>query len=380
MKLDRALSQIRPNERQRKKIYGDILDKLSEEASDVKKETRFFMKKRKLFMSAALCAIILIGGLTVSAAGFGWGHKLFGGTAAIIESNMDNYKLKVGNVKIENAEGVPYKFTLGDVISDGYCIYANILIEDIEVEDPDAYKRDVIYSNQFDYFEASPVNNYNKKFRYSTWKILDTSENTVNSAILVHYNKKIENGDVFEFRLEDNNRRLDYTNHIDAAENDRALLANLSFEIKSDVKDLKKSFVVNQTTIFRDRWPWSPDWGGEAPDEDKLTKLEMYVQTIGISPFGFEVKGTVDSSQPTQSNALCSWGNIWLIYKNGDKISVIPKGSHMENNGDYYDVGCYGNFSVSRRGVYSMDVQNLDELKAIEFDGFTVPIDDEEEE
>ena len=376
MKLKKALSQIKPTEEQRERIYGGILDrldKLPEKPSE--KETKFIMQKRKIIMSAVACAVVLICGLTVSAANFGWVHKLFGSTSSLVESNMEDYKLKVGNVKIENAEGVPYKFTLGDVISDGYSLYINVLIENIEVENPDAYKQDIIYSNQFDYFEACSVNNTNLNKRYTIWKILDTTENTVNSAILSHFGKKIEKGDVFEFRLENNGKRLELTNHIDSAENDRALLANLSFQIESEVKDLKKSFEVNQTAIFKDRWPWSPDWGEESPNEDKLTKLEMFVETVGISPVGLEVKGTVDSSQSTQNNVWGSWGNIWLIYKNGEKVCVTPQGSQLENNGDYYDVVCYGNFSESRRGVYHMYVQDLNEIEAIEFDGFTVPLD-----
>lgn len=377
MRLKRALSQIKPNEGQREKIYSDILDKLErplEETSGAGKETRFVMKKRNIIMSAAACAVVLIGGLTVTAANFGWGHKLFGNTSSLVESNMDDYKLKVGDVKIENAEGVPYKFTLGDVISDGYSLYINLIVENIEVEEPDAYKNDVIYSNQFDYFEASPVNGYEHRMRDSMWKILDATENTVNSAIITRFGKKIEKGDVFEFELRDDGRRLDLLNHIDSAENARALLATLSFEVKNDVKDLRKSFNVNQIAIFKDRWPWSPDWGGEAPNEDKLTKLEMYVETVDISPLGFEANGTMDFSQTTNSNAFASWGNVWLIYKNGDRVSVTPNGAHYENKGDCYEVLFYGDFSSSKGGVYKKAVIDLNEIEAIEFDGFTVPL------
>ena len=332
------------------------------------------LPKMKMSVPAAVCILILICGITVSAANFGWGHKLFGNTASLVESNMDDYKLKVSNVKIENAEGVPYNFTIGDVISDGYSLYINLMVENIEVEEPDIYKNDIIYSNQFDYFEASPVNGYEHGMRDSMWKILDAAENTVNSAIITRFGKKIEKGDVFEFELRDDGRRLDLLNHIDSAENARALLATLSFEVKNDVKDLKKDLNVNQTAIFKDRWPWDPDWGGEAPNEDKLTKLEMYVETVGISPFGIEVKGTIDSSQPTNSNALASWGNIWLIYKNGDRVSVTPNGAQLENKGDYYEAICYGDFSASKRGVYKKYVIDLNEIEAIEFDGVTVPL------
>lgn len=78
MRLKRALSQIRPTEERKEKIYGDILDKLerldvldklSEEPSENKKETRFVMKKRKIFTPAiaALAAVVVVGGTVYAA-------------------------------------------------------------------------------------------------------------------------------------------------------------------------------------------------------------------------------------------------------------------------------------------------------------------------
>lgn len=75
MRLKRALSQIRPTEERKEKIYGDILerldvlDKLSEELSENKKETRFVMKKRKIFTPAiaALAVVIVVGGTVYAA-------------------------------------------------------------------------------------------------------------------------------------------------------------------------------------------------------------------------------------------------------------------------------------------------------------------------
>ena len=69
MRLKRALSQIKPSEGQREKIYGDILDKLSEETPEEEKETRVVMKKRKILtsMAAALAAVVIVGGTVYAA-------------------------------------------------------------------------------------------------------------------------------------------------------------------------------------------------------------------------------------------------------------------------------------------------------------------------
>ena len=69
MRLKRALSQIRPTEKQREKIYGDILKKLSEDQPEKEKETKFVMKKRKMITSvaAAAAAVVIVGGTVYAA-------------------------------------------------------------------------------------------------------------------------------------------------------------------------------------------------------------------------------------------------------------------------------------------------------------------------
>ena len=69
MKLKGALSQIRPTEEQREKIYGDILNKLSERPPEKKKETNIVMKKRKIITSvaAAAAAVAIAGGAVYAA-------------------------------------------------------------------------------------------------------------------------------------------------------------------------------------------------------------------------------------------------------------------------------------------------------------------------
>lgn len=64
MELKRALSQIKPTEEQKEKIYGDILEKLSERLPEKEKETNIVMKKRKIVTSvaAAAAAVAVAGG------------------------------------------------------------------------------------------------------------------------------------------------------------------------------------------------------------------------------------------------------------------------------------------------------------------------------
>lgn len=67
MELKKALSQIKPTEKQKEKIYGDILDKLdrlSEKPPEKEKETNIIMKKRKIITSvaAAAAAVAVAGG------------------------------------------------------------------------------------------------------------------------------------------------------------------------------------------------------------------------------------------------------------------------------------------------------------------------------
>lgn len=66
MKLTKALSQIKPTEEQREKIYGDILDRFGRlpEVPPEKKETNIIMKKKKLITSiaAAAAAAAVVGG------------------------------------------------------------------------------------------------------------------------------------------------------------------------------------------------------------------------------------------------------------------------------------------------------------------------------
>lgn len=91
MKLKEALSQIKPTNEQSEKIYGDILDKLSEVSPETKKETNVIMKKRKAIMSviAAAAAIAVAGGSVYAVSPDVWEavKNLFG----INKSSVNDY-------------------------------------------------------------------------------------------------------------------------------------------------------------------------------------------------------------------------------------------------------------------------------------------------
>lgn len=368
MRLKRALSQIRPTGNQREKIYGDILDKLEklpEETPEKEKETRFIMKKGKIIISAAACALVLICGITVSAANFGWGHKLFGSTASIVERNIDDYSVEIGNVQIENAEGVPYNFTVGDVISDGESIYFNLLVEGMKIE-PN-------WSGDWGQAgNAAPINMNGNGLRLGAWYELGMDGNTANTAVFVNYTNEIKKGDVLEFELRENNNVVTDENG-DVLSISTPLLATLSFEIQSEVNNAKKTINVNHTAVFKDR-P-EPSFAEIEPyDEDKLTAVEMYIETISVSPLNFVIKGTADLSQPvTSSNFAHGWGNVWFILKNGERVCFQPDYMGSDSSTGEYVISMLANFSP-RHGLL-----DLDEIEAIEFDGVTVPFNTEAE-
>lgn len=361
MRLKRALSQIKPNEGQKEKIYGDIwdrLDRLSEETSVPEKETRFVMKKRKIFTTAAVCALVLACGLTVSAANFGWGHKLFGSTAAVVERDLDDYSVEIGNVQVENAEGVPYNFTVGDVISDGESLYFNLLVEGMTIE-PDwaGY-----WGNAG---TVSPINTNGKRLRTTCWYELGMDGDTANTAVFINYTNEIKKGDVLEFEFKESNIVTDENGAVLSMSS--PLLAALSFEIQSEVNSARKTINVNHTAIFKNR-P-EPSFAEIEPyDENKLSAVEIYVETISVSPLNYIIKGTADLSQSVESsNFAHGWGNVWFILKNGERVCFQPDYMGSDSATGEYVISMLANFSP-RHGLL-----DLNEVEAIEFDGFTVP-------
>lgn len=362
MRLKRALSQIRPTGDQREKIYGDILDKLEKLSEEQPEKERFVMKRRKILTSMAACALILIGGITASAASFGWGHRLFGSTAAVIEKNIDDYSVKIGNVQVENAEGVPYNFTVGGVISDGESIYFNLLVEGMTIEPNFAGEWGKAG-------HAAPIN-MNGGFRLEEWYELGMDGNTANTAVFVNYTEEIKKGDVLEFELRENN-------NVAADENggvlsiSTPLLATLSFEIQSEVNNARKTINVNHTAIFKDRY--EPSFAATFADTEQYdgndpAAVEMYIETISVSPLNFVVKGTADLSQPVTSSFFAQgWGNIRFIFKNGERVCFQPEYMHSDSSAGEYAISILANFSTSR------GLLDLDEIEAIEFDGVTVP-------
>lgn len=359
MRLNKALSQIRPNDGQRVKIYSDVLEKLertSEETFEAGKEKRFVMKKRNIIMSAAACAVVLIGGLTVTAANFGWGHKLFGNTAAVIEKNLYDYTVEIGNVHVENAEGVPYNFTVGDVISDGGSVYFNLLVDGITTEP--YWARPSYQTSSFGLGSDGWQSNY-------YWLGMDG--NTASIAVCINSANEIKKGDVVNFELRGhNNAELD-ENSDGVIEPTPPLVASLSFEIQSDVNNARKTIEINRTAIFKDR-P-EPSFAEIAPyDEDKLSPVEIYVKTISVSPLNCVIKGTADLSQPVVgSNFAHGWGNVWFILKSGERVCLQSDYMGSTAAEEEYAISMIANFSP-KGGLL-----DLNEIEAIEFDGFTVP-------
>lgn len=372
MKLNKALSQIKPSDGQRGRIYSDVLNKLDRpegELSETGKETRFIMKKRNIIMSAAACAVILIGGLTVTAANFGWGHKLFGESASLIEKNLDDYSVEIGNVHVENAEGVPYNFTVRDVISDGGSLYFNLLVDGMTIE-PD-------FAGEWGQAgNAAPVNMNGNSLRLGAWYELGMNGNTANTAVFVNYTNEIKKGDVLEFELRENNNVVTDENGEVVSVSVPPLLATLSFEIESEVNNARKTIEINRTAIFKDRF--EPSFAAtfaetEQYDEDKRAAVEMYVETISVSPLNFVIKGTADLSQPVTSSFFAQgWGNIWFIFKNGERVCFQPDYMGSDSSTGEYVISMLANFSP-RYGLL-----DLNEIEAIEFDGFTVPFNTEE--
>lgn len=359
MRLKRALSQIKPNEGQREKIYGDILDrldKLSGETSVIEKETRFVMKKRKIFTAAAVCALVLACGLTVSAANFGWGHKLFGSSAAVIERDLYDYSVEIGNVRIEKAEDVPYNFTVGDVISDGGSVYFNLLVEGITTEP--YWARPSYQTSSFGLGSNGWQSNY-------YWLGMDGD--TANIAVCINCANEIKKGDVIEFELRGHDNDETDENGEVVITPTPPLIAALSFEIQSEVNDARKTIEINRTAIFKDR-P-EPAFAEVAPyDEDKLLAVEMYVKTISVSPLNYVIKGTADLSQPVVgSNFAHGWGNVWFVLKNGERVCLQADYMGSDSAAGEYVISMIANFSP-KRGLI-----DLNEIEAIEFDGFTVP-------
>lgn len=318
-----------------------------------------FLPKFKISVPIAVCSLILICGLTVSAANFGWVHKLFGSSAAIIEQNPNDYTVKIGNVKIENAEGLNCKFTLGDVITDGKILYIGILVED------------TLGELQWDGVRNEPgvaIPSETNGLFTSEWTIAEKTENAVNTAIITKFGRNIKKGDVLEFKLMNSSLRQEFLTP-EEAKKWRSYLATVSFEIQSDI-NTTRTIKVNRTAVFKNR-PAPEDAELFPYDEDKIASAEINIDTVTISPFGFEINGTADLSQSFGGYPISGWGNIWFVYKNGEKVCFQPHTSMTNVKDDHKEIYIYGDFSDSHGGT-PMGVQDLNEIEAIEFDGFTV--------
>lgn len=302
-------------------------------------ERRKTVKLRPI--AAVLCAVILMCGATVSAVTLGWTEQLFGESAELIGENIDNYKVEIGNVTIENAEGVSCKFTMGDVISDGETLYFYLLAENLE----NKYLKteyDSKYNSYYNFMgEAVPVNYIYPKstdgyFRSSVWDILNTDGNTAETAVNINLSRNIRKGDLFEVELTENG----------------TLLAMISFDIQSDIHDMSKTINVNKTAKFL----------GSELNGEKYS-VDLNIKEVSISPLKYVIKGT--SANNVNDFAFSSEGNVFIIFKNGERVEYQPTLSGEEHLDDHTDVEIR---------LFFDEVLDLDTVEAIEIGGITVDI------
>ena len=102
----------------------------------------------------------------------------------------------------------------------------------------------------------------------------------------------------------------------------------------------------------------------------------MHIDTISFTPLSFEINGTIPPRQYSASGCTSGYGNIWLIYKNGDRICLVP--NYGVRDAKTGEATMTGDFSLSSLGV-NTGVIDLNEIEAIEFDDFTVPFNTETE-
>jgi len=280
-------------------------------------------------IAAVLCAVMLMCGVTVSAVKFGWVEQLFGDSAELITENIEKYKVEIGNVKIEKAEGVPYSFTVGDVISDGSSLYINLFIGGLDIESTDEFG----FCAETDPF-GEPTETVNG--------LLDASGN---ACVIFTPESGVEKNNKIEFTLTDSTGQKAPPEP----------LADISFEIWSEVTDMSEKIEVNQTAEFIDSDLYEKGFDPY--------KQRIFVKAVEISPLRYKITG--EFHDRPRGSYVCP-GNIYLILKNGKKIAFDPSGGYMLNHGDeiYY---------VTIEKHYDT-VLDLDTVEAIEIGGVMVDI------
>ncbi|MDE7290134.1 MAG: hypothetical protein K2N71_11640, partial [Oscillospiraceae bacterium] len=214
---------------------------------------KFSMPKFKMGVPAAAFIIFLIFGLTVAAAAnLGWVREVLGSDVYLIEENIDDYRVEIGNVKIENAEDLSCKFSVGDVISDGSTILINILVEDelgeLQWDGKRAGPGNVDFTGKSKLYDSSNAFHFNTL----SWTETGRTDNTISTAIIMQFDNKLKKGDVLEFKLINGSMKHDFLTP-EEAKNWKSNLATVSFEIQKDVNDMKKTVEINKTATFRNR-------------------------------------------------------------------------------------------------------------------------------
>lgn len=204
MRLKRALSQIKPTDGQRDKIYGDILEKLSEKSPEKKKETRIIMKKKTVFSTAAaaVLAVALAGGTAyaVSPDVQEAVNNLLGINRQATEEFYDIQSTEAGFEAIKNAvtvtendftefaEGIRVKL----VSAANLGTYAEIILE-FELDEP--FKSDYCLLNDVSISNSGELPNY-------TVSGLNTAENgKIYSVVTLRDIENIPKNSKYNFEL-----------------------------------------------------------------------------------------------------------------------------------------------------------------------------------
>ncbi len=290
-------------------------------------------------IAAVLCAFMLMCGVTVSAVTLGWTEQLFGESAEIITENIDNYNVEIGNVTIENAEGVSCKFTVGDVISDGSSLYISLLIDGLDIENK---KYIPLCANKISYQSGT-----GQKYRLldSDCCLLDKDGN---AYAFISPDCGINKNDKVEFNISDATEPNGYVKP----------LVRISFEICGDVTDMSKTIDICQTTEFTDSYHFGKNF--------EPYKGELFVETLKISPLQYTIKGKLENYE-NYGSEFSSPENIYHIFKNGEKTAFDPTGCNVE-----WDAADKSGYVIIKKHYDT--VLDLDTVEAIEIGGVTVDI------
>lgn len=315
---------------------------------------------RHLF--APMIALAVICGVTVTAVTLGWTDMIFGETAQIIEENIDDYRVNIGNISIVKTNpDMPYDFTVGDVISDGEIMYFNLIITRTDGKSPENIKG---FRNDM-YVKLKSGSSGDFSYISLNWEPLTVSENgCVNSAGFISPDCGINEGDSYQiyfqnfYPIDENDSSVNQKNEF---LNNNVII---SFDILDDVTDMSRTIEVNQTVTFTDKY------------SENSPCREMAVRNIVISPLKLTVNGScLSSDDSNQSTVYVLGGELTLMMKNGERKPLTSR--------PFGGIGMLHSQHTLRDDTYcSIRINNffdsvipLDDIEAVEIGDVTVPIE-----